>query len=111
MKANIFRVTGYIAFALLVFGESAQPEPLDEYFAGHPILGSIHPHPTARSHGGGLPRPAGEPRRSQLKPSSCISRISNFHCCMCAFAAPTGGQATGRNQPDRLVDVAATRLL
>jgi hypothetical protein len=28
MKANIFRVTGYIAFALLVSGASAQSEPL-----------------------------------------------------------------------------------
>jgi quercetin dioxygenase-like cupin family protein len=28
MKANIFRVTGYIAFALLVSGASAQTEPL-----------------------------------------------------------------------------------
>jgi len=104
------RVRGSALVFGIGFGDPCRRVLLDEYLACHPILGSVHPYPTARSHSGRLPRQAGEPRWSQLKPSPCISRISNFHCCMCAFAAPTGGQASGRNQSDRLVARAAALM-
>ena len=92
-----------------MFPTASGPPRTGRISRGLPYFGGVRPHPTARSHSGRLPLQAGQPRRSQLKPPPCKSRINNFHCCMCAFAAPTGRQASCGNQSDRLVGLGPLR--
>ena len=68
--------------------------------AGRSVLGGVYPHPTAWSHSWRLSRQAGKPWRAQLEPPACIGRTGDLDRCMCAFAAPTAGQAPKPIDPE-----------